>query len=198
MSHLIPPKPPQVGPPEWKSWARSITRFVEANQLFPGLGCILDDIGGGKGKKLSIEAIAQAIASIERRPFELVASATEGDNPQPRLRVVFSTIDGDIPTGFSLTDEPPFLLVPAVGTRVVLVKITIDGTGNPTGREITQATVKPADTTTVKYAILGSYTFDAENGFTAMVNAGYGPVDVGVCQLFFTEPVEYDVSITLK
>lgn len=132
------------------------------------------------------------------RPFQLLPAYSDGANPELRLRIVFSTVAGDLVEGFNYADDPPFLLEPQVGTRVVLIKITLDESGSVTGREIIQAPAKPADTDTLRYAILGTYTFDPELGFTSVQNAGYGPVDVIVCYEDFTQPPEYNATITLK
>lgn len=157
---------------------------------------------GGSGTSYRAQRVENAPPSIQRppeyRPFKLVAWYSEGPEPEPRLRVVFSTIDNDIAEGFNYADDPPFLLVPQVGTRVVLIRVTLDENGLVTDREIIQAAAKPDDTATVRYAILGSYTFNAEIGFVGdPINAGYGPVDVDVCfQDFVTE--SYNVQIVLK
>jgi hypothetical protein len=142
--------------------------------------------------------MSQVTPEPRRLPFELVASASEGPSPEPRLRVIISTIDGMLPDGFTAGDDPPFLLTPSDGTHVVYFEITLTSDKDAVASvAIEQGASLPEDTDSKKYVSLGDYTFSADSGgFSAINNYAYGPGSTTICRDWFSNPPKYGFSLS--
>lgn len=108
------------------------------------------------------------------------------------LRVYSSTLAGDLPDGFSIGDDPPFILS-VTGSGVVYGEVNYDdSTGDITDRSISYGSSVPDDDDTTTYFRLGS--FNTTSG--AVVNDAYGPVTGNACADFFTSPLTYTLALT--
>jgi hypothetical protein len=128
------------------------------------------------------------------RPFELkIINTSQTQNPIWNIRIYPSTLVGgsSLDLGFSLGDDPPFLLDAEDG--IVEGKITIDEDGNVVDRTIQIVANLSANTLTDFYVEIGTVVQLQGGGFSAS-NSRYGPIDANICRDWFTNPPTYGVT----
>lgn len=123
---------------------RGITVRQDGNGTYIGLAAALPRGG----------AASQAV-----HPFQLTQTA--GEDPELiYVRVRYGTVNGQMPTGMSAGDDPPYLLELTAASGVVYLGATLDETTfEINSMWIDQAATIPAETTDFEtYVELGSYT----------------------------------------
>lgn len=120
-------------------------------------------------------------------PFELIPS---GSN---KVRVVASTLAGEVPTGMSALDDPVYELTVAGDGVVYGVISYTESTGEITSRTLGHDATVPDDTATTTHVLLGAYSV-GEDGVTVN-NVAYGPVNHSVCRLWGEATVKYSVAL---
>ncbi len=125
-------------------------------------------------------------SSTAYRPFELVDATDTGGM---KVRVVYSTLAGQPPTGFNSGDSPPFILAVTATTGIYgKVTINVAGAGDVTGREIIASATTPANNpdTGVYHVLIGTVAV-VSGSITSAANARFGPVNVQVCRNIYAE-----------
>lgn len=92
-------------------------------------------------------------------PFQL--SQTTGDDPDLiYVRVRYGTVNGEMPTGMSIADDPPYILQLTEASGVVYLGATLDGTTfEINSLWIDQAATLPIEETELEaYLEIGSYS----------------------------------------
>jgi hypothetical protein len=143
--------------------------------------------GANIGGRICISAPRQAETAAEiKQPFTLVAADDEAGT---KVRVITSTLGGDVPAGFSPGDDPPYVLTVA-DADIVWGGITIDsGTGEITARWLDSGAEMPADTATDFHVRIGSVA--VSSGVSSPVNDRYGPITATVCRNWFAAEAPY-------
>lgn len=130
-------------------------------------------------------------------PFELISADTDSE---AKVRVVESTLAGDIPDGFSPGDVPPFLLSVNDGDSVWGV-ITIDVSGEVAGPVVSRAldsgAVMPDDDplTGTFYVKIGTVVV-SDSLKSSPVNVRYGPIDGTGFRVWFANPKAFGFAWT--
>lgn len=144
-------------------------------------------------KKPEIRDTAESAASSTFRPFQIVAfnNGTE-ESPDWKIRIYSSTLAGGSSTdlGFSLGDDPPYLLSASSG--IVQGRITIDSEGNVTSRLLEIVGTLSENTDTNFYVEIGTIAENNETFTTS--NSRYGPIDANICRDWFSNPPTYGVT----
>ena len=160
-------------------WAR------QAQQTFRDIAAAFNEISIPRPKAQTIATQSSALQS-----FQLVEASTES---QKKIRVVYGTIAGEMPTGFSEGDEPPYVL-DVSGAGFVYAGITIDTAGQVTARWVDQGADVPANTDTDYHVEIGSFSVTSDPETLALAQARYGPINVQVCRNWYaTEPPFFSV-----
>lgn len=202
------PDYPQPGPPRLE-WGRSVVDAIRA--LWPVESPTAKPVMVGSGTCWHVKGGSRPTPTeIFYGPFQLIASATDGENPEPRVRVKASTLGGEFPTDggeqtMTALDTEPFLLVPIQGEEVYVyayVEIDRSAGGSIIKREIRQSAVWPTDTASSAALVFGGYRFTIPEGeetpvLTAINNVGYGPISVLVCRDWYSSSDPPDYSILL-
>ena len=189
------PKPQELrrGPRWLRAAFAARDKWVESMEVRAGRNVDIHEDATGK---LVHAQPGGGAASI--RPFQLVGSVDNTDpiTPVYNIRVVYSTLDGAMPAGFTSGDTTPFVLTaPSSLTEgSVYVKTTRNTT---TGAVIARnvgidptGVLPPSDATLGEfYAELGTFYIDASAKTIAVINSGYGPVTS--CRNWFTTPADY-------
>lgn len=128
------------------------------------------------------------------QPFELVDASSGGST---QVRVVVSTIAGDIPTGFTIDDSTPYILSVSDGDVIygcVTWDISSGFPGPVTSRTFGVGSSVPDDdsSTGTFYYLIGSVS--VTSGVTSPVNLAYGPIDATAFRQWFSNPPTFDVS----
>lgn len=151
-------------------------------------GALLDAPGGGK-----IVEVALTPTTIDDRGFRLIPAGPG------KVRVTASLLAGALPTGFTLGDNPPFLLT--IGSSSIVYGKVVWDTSLATAGAITSRTIEagasvPADVTTGSTA-----TFYYEIGTVAVAggtvtteNLRYGPIETTIARQWFTNPKTFFVE----
>lgn len=123
------------------------------------------------------------------RPFQLSVVNDAGW----KVRVYPSTLAGgsSLDLGFSLGDDPPFLLNAEDG--IVEGKITIDEEGNVVERSLQLVSNLSLNTTTDFHVEIGTVRRLLNNTFI-VANSRYGPIDAQICRNWFSNPPTYGVT----
>jgi hypothetical protein len=161
---------------------------------------------GGGGQTLAITPqLSRGGARAAWLPFQLVAWATDGANPQPRVRIIASTLQGaatGLPTGFDQDpDGTSWLGEPSAGTRYLFLKAISSGGSYSSSSIIDNATDSLTAGDGEAVALLGSYTYEtgANGSYTLKVqNFGYGPATLSICRRAYTTPAAYDAWLELS
>ncbi len=135
------------------------------------------------GTETIVAIVRLASSRIQAKPFELILVS---DGSTKKIRVVYSTLAGGLPSGFSYADDPPYLLTPTGTSGVVCGGVTIEesyGSILPNGRFLAIYPEVPVNTTDTFYQEIGSYSLDGDT--LAVVNARYGPIDATICRNWF-------------
>jgi hypothetical protein len=140
--------------------------------------------------------------AAETRPrgllFELI-DATERDEDGAvtarKVRVVASTIDGELPADMTALDSPVFTLEVS-GSGEVYAQVAFDAaTGERSAHVIAADTVTPASTGSVKYRKIGGFAVPESDAAPVTVNnVEYGPFYSSACPNWFTYPRTYGFS----
>ena len=121
---------------------------------------------------------------------------TNGQVTDNRVRVMTSTLGGNVPDDFNFADKPPFYLAGLSGDGIVFGKLVIDIAGAITGRTIEKNTTLPVDTDTEFHVRIGSYSIDSETHRTSVAQDRFGPVFATVCRKWFESTVKHGVTFT--
>jgi len=145
-----PPDPLKKGP----KWARdaynNLLQFAICIRPLPGAG--QTSLDGPDGRMMNASATSAPTASDAIFPFKLVAAGAG------QIRVVYGTINGTAPDGFSPGDNPQFVVSTVGSTGFVYLEVTTDSSGNITDRSIGVAATVPADTSGDYHFEVGSYS----------------------------------------
>jgi hypothetical protein len=138
-------------------------------------------------------------AAATLRSLQLVMSVSTGPSPVAMIRVISGTLAGGSSTelGFSLGDNPPYLVTPSQGVFVGGI------TFNTTTRAITARWLEilPTfpDPGTVAdgaaYVEIGSVAWDADNNVWVVNNTRYGPITATICRDWFAAEAPFN-SVT--
>ena len=127
-------------------------------------------------------------------PFKItVINTGSPESPIWKVRVYPSTLAGgsSIDLGFSLADNPPYLLNAEQG--VVQGKIIIDENGEVNSRSLEIVNQLSSNTDTNFHVEIGTVAELGSGGF-AVSNSRYGPIDVNICRDWFSNPPTYGVT----
>lgn len=159
-----------------------ILHFINGRVTWSQAGTVLAGVDPGSG--------SGGLGRLQ--PLQLV-SAT--DDSGKKVRVVGSTLAGELPDGMVEGDDPPFILTGISGTGFVYGKITFsESTGEVTGREIVKLSDEPADEDGVIWVQVGSWSVD-EDEVLHLSNARYGPINATICRDWYTSPPKYSASV---
>ncbi len=168
--------------------AETVKALAETQTLFERLITMLapfrpkqiTDAAGQRVMVLAQDLGQGPVIPAEPRPFQLTDAR---DEDGLKVRIHASTLGGELPDGFSDGDEPPYI-VSVTGNGKIWGGISInDSTGEITGRWLDKGTTVPANTTTEKYVLIGSWW---STGDTLLLsNSRYGPIDVDICRNWF-------------
>lgn len=135
-------------------------------------------------------------------PEPLSATTEEADRLLPfqvlklddaTVRVVISTVDSQLPTGFTVGDDPPFELTVS-GNGYVYAEITYStSSGLVTGSEIKAGASVPASSSGLAYVTLATYA-TAASVLTVSPNTAYGPITVFSCRNWYEPTPTFTVS----
>lgn len=133
--------------------------------------------------------------STSYEPFELVAADEGGSN---KVRVVSGEIAGDVPSGFSPGDDPPYILDVSDGD-IVWAIVTYDvssgeGSFPVTSRTLDKGSSLPADDPTAGtfYYRIGSVAI--VSGKTKPVNDRTGAILTNCFRLWYEYPKNFGVD----
>lgn len=116
-------------------------------------------------------------------PLQLLDASTDTGN---KVRIVYGTVGGWVPSGMSLGDDPAYVLV-ASGTKIVYVIVTISSTtGDITSVTLSQGVSVPDDEATTFHQQLGSYTISS--GKVVVAQAVTGSLAFTACRDFMSNP----------
>jgi len=128
--------------------------------------------------------------------FQLV-DATErvGLAVTRKVRVVASTIDGELPAGMNALDNPIYALEVS-GEGVVWAGVSFDKTtGERTSPFFDSGEEIPADTDSLKHLLIGGFAVPVADGEAIAVNnVEFGPLRTESCRLWFVSPEEWDFA----
>lgn len=123
-------------------------------------------------------------------PFELVIVPENATSNS--IRVVASTLGGQIPTGMFPQDNPIFKMTGITGNGVVFAQVTfVMRTGVITGRQIKKSTTLPPDTDTTANFPFG-YWATVDRALTVN-NTAFGPISAAACRDYFVSPAKYSI-----
>lgn len=138
----------------------------------------------------------------ETRPqglfFQLIDATTrdpDGAVTARKVRVVASTIDGELPTGMTALDSPVFTL-DVSGAGEVFASVTFDEeTGERGSPSISADSTTPASGPSVKYRKIGGYSVpESDAAPIAVNNVEYGPFYSAACRNWFSYPLTFGFS----
>lgn len=99
-------------------------------------------------------------AAASTHPFKLVKVR---DGGTLKVRVLYGTVAGGIPTGMSLGDDPPYLLTASGTQRIFLIVTTHSTTGAVTSRTIGHNSSMPSNSDGTYYQEIGSYSVSGDD-----------------------------------
>ena len=175
---------------------QALVTAIRANRILPGTGIRVTGSPNGTTISANIPRASQS-GGGKPQPFELLVASTGGESPEPRIRIMPSTLAGGSSTnlGFSEGDDPQYLLAPAEGH--IVGGITIDSSGEITSRWLEIKSDMPENTSDTFYVEIGTVGH-ASVGDTAswvVSNSCYGPISVTVCRNWFAaDPPFYSVT----
>jgi len=176
------------GPKIFRDIVEEICKYIDINRPISGIGSQVYAAPGGR--PVNVTGTHGGASANIIQPFELLSQFSSGDPPQPEIRVIYSTLAGEAPDGFSPGDDPPYILTPVGSEGYVYGVITIDGTtGDITSRALGIDATIPDDGDTTFYVEIGSYSIT--DGALTVVNARYGPIDVQICRKWFANSAPY-------
>jgi hypothetical protein len=175
----------------------SILAEIRRNKPLPGRGITVRQTGQGTAIDLAASVVPRGggTSTPTTRPFQLsLVNVSETETPEWKVRVLPSTLAGGSSTdlGFSLADDPPYLLDANVG--VLQGGLTIDNTGTITSRWLEIVEELSEDTPTDFHVEIGTVAYDAETETWSVENSRYGPIDANVCRDWFSDPPTYSVT----
>jgi hypothetical protein len=190
-------EPPDIDfacPPRMRRWLDYFRRWAISAQPLSGLG---NDVRQAGGKGRSIDA-ALAIggkkgSSTPSRPFQLVNASDEDTH---NIRVIYSTLAGAMPDGFSEGDDPPYILED-VGDAAgkVYAEVTLDmDTGEVLSRDLAFGATVPASDPTIGYFTGEIGSFNTVSETFGVSNSGYGPAYLA--REWFTYPANYQIVLS--
>jgi hypothetical protein len=118
----------------------------------------------------------------------------DGNITEAKVRIITSTLVGDVPDGFSPGDDPPYLLTVSDGD-IIYGCVTIEtSTGDVTSRTLGSGGALPDDDpdSGTYYARLGSVSITG--GVIAPVNDQYGPIKTNIYRDWFRPIVIYKLE----
>ena len=124
-------------------------------------------------------------------PFQGI-DASDPNSSDKKLRIIYGTISGVAPDGFSDGDDPTFIL-DASGSQIVYVCVTISSTdGSISSRTVGQASSMPGDTDTNFYYQLCSYTITGSR--LNISQAVAGSLNFQACPYWYSNPRSWTPS----
>jgi hypothetical protein len=118
-------------------------------------------------------------------PFQGI-DASDPNSSSKKVRIIYGTVSGTAPNGFSDGDDPAFIL-DASGSKVVYICVTIDATdGSITSRTVGQASSMPSDGDTTFYNQLCSYTIESSR--LNISQAVAGSLSFQACPYWYSNP----------
>lgn len=160
------------------TWAR------QAQQTFREIKSALGDILPARNRPNP--TIPKAAAALQ--PFKLI-DASEGETK--KIRVVYSTLAGEEPTGFSPGDDPEYKLTVSA-TGYIWGGITINETTGEIvddGIWLDSGSAVPANTDDTFYVQIGSFSIDDDT--LTIAQARFGPIHATICRNWFASAAPY-------
>lgn len=191
MSAVPKPQPVRWGPKKLRALFDERDKWIQSMDVRAGRNVEIAEDASGK-----LAHAQPGGAGTPPKPFELLDATDRSDpeNPIYKIRVVYSTLDGAMPTGFNSGDNPIYTkTVGALTSGTVYAEVTKNTTtGATTARTIELAGFTPASSSSVFRGEIGSFSIDDD--VLAVTNAGYGPVYL--CRNWFTTPASYTFTFT--
>lgn len=179
-------------------WAIAMHDYL-AGQVSRGPGVKSGSGGTSFSSRPSASRSRSAVAALATlRSFAIRPAATA--TGASAIRITPGTLEGLVPaspsgaTGFTLGDVTPNI-VPVSTSGQVYFSLARSGTPPVLATpKIEIAATVPADSASMIYRALGSFTVenvDGEKVTTAATNFGFGPVNVSLCRDWASFPVAY-------
>ena len=147
------------------------------------------------GTHISIKQTLGGSTPTTTRPFELsIVNIGTTESPIWKVRVLPSTLAGgsSLDVGFSLADDPPYLLDAEEG--IVQGGVEINAQGIVMSRWLDIAEDLTPDTATEFHVEIGTVAYDEESETWSVENSRYGPIDANICRDWFSNPPTYSVT----
>jgi len=182
------PRVPAKGSPIDALWGAAVIAYLRA--LTPGISAHIRATMLSTGTTYSLNSRPGGGAA-GRQPFEIFATSTGGETPEPRIGITPSTLAGRIPS--------TLLLTPQTGTRYIHAAVTIFEFPKQvvSVQFVDNAASYIADTATIRYAPLGSYQF-TDGAIRNTYNTGYGPIGFQLCYNWFSNPTTTGHTFTFN
>lgn len=140
----------------------------------------ITDVSGRRFQVLAVDFGKEDVVAASK-PFQLVAFK---DGATQKVKVLASTMAGDIPTTPSPDGDGNFIFTPS-GTQKIYGKITINSsTGVIATRELEAGASLPADTATEFHVLIGQMKANGTDSAT-VINYRYGPINAAICRIWF-------------
>lgn len=180
----LPPEP--SGGTNILTWAREVQKCLRRLRLTPGPGIRISE--GANSTAISADPKSGGKPVTPPRPFELRVETDPADtseNPPPKIRVYPSTLGGGSSEdlGFSLGDDPPFLLTPVEG--VLQGRITINNQGDVASRHVELVTQLGEDTDTTYHVEIGTVASGDSPDQWIVSNSRFGPIGAQICRNWY-------------
>ena len=170
-------KPGLIGPGRW-NWVLEQCRSAFVESVVGGTWT--------RGPGGTALFVASGGAAPPTHPFKLLKASVGGVK---KIRVIYGTLAGEMPSGFSVGDDPPYLLT-VTATGLVYAILTIDGaTGVVNSRTLGNGASLPADDDTTFHLELGSYAIDGD--LVTIAQAVSGSLAFVACRNWYADPATF-------
>jgi len=126
------------------------------------------------------------------QPFQIIDAS---DDRGPKVRIFASSVAGQVPSGFSSGDDPPYILTVSDGDVIYAQIDYSDSDGSVGGVSIQADSSIPTASAGHYYVQIGSVS--VSGGSVLPTNYRYGPINVTLCRNWYAgEAPFYGVNIT--
>lgn len=164
----------------------SILAEIKRNKPLPGRGITVRQTGQGTCIDLAtVISRGAAGVAVTTHPFQL--SQTTGADPELiYARARYGTVNGGRPTGFSIADDPPYVLELTQTSGVVYLGGTVDPDDfTLSSLWVDEAAVLPTEDDATTYLEIGSYSVtDGTVSFAQAVTTSLAYIRAGYIHLW--------------
>ena len=168
------PATPQPGSPLSSAWGRDVVDCLRSLLPRGGPGVRVSRSPNGTTIDAAVTTTQVVGRSGQAAPFTLFGF-TETDPAAAKITVAPGMVNNIVPTigGTSLAAVPAPTITVTGASGQIWMAVTVDGAGDATAAVITNETVEPEDTDTMKHRLIGTWTASggAFTSVTPILNA---------------------------